>query len=80
MIIEFSRHAIQRMTERQVSKREVQNALINPDKLTEKSGNFLSIKLRMNGHLLLVSYKITEDIVKVITVIDTSKINKYLNP
>lgn len=79
MKIVFTKHAKFRMKERKVSFSEVKETIINPAKLCRKSTEYLAMKIRENKHLLLVYYVIDDGKIKVITVITTSKISKYLN-
>lgn len=75
-------HAKERMTERGISKALIESVLDNPTKiLCDTDGRWLMKKLyRRKGkkRLLLVAIAVTEHTIKVITVIDTSKIKKYL--
>ena len=85
MKIIFSSHALARMRERFISKNTVMQALTSPDILegsSEDATKFLIKKLYSHKkfskqHLLLIIYKMRRSDIKIITVIDTSKINKY---
>jgi len=85
MQIIFSQHALERIRERGISQEAVKNAIGFPDKI-EKSRLFpfrlLIKKLYFNKkfkreHLLLIISEIKEDLIEIITIIDTSKISKY---
>ena len=85
MQIIFSQHALERMRERGISKELVKKAIRLPDK-TERSAinpsRFLIKKLYFNeklqkDHLLLIISEIKQDLIKVVTIVDTSKISKY---
>ncbi len=67
-----------RMQERGIQVAEIFFALQNPDRIVEKGETKIAIKQRQNNHALLVVYKRNKDETKVITVIDTSKVDKYL--
>ncbi|MBI2465911.1 MAG: DUF4258 domain-containing protein [Candidatus Sungbacteria bacterium] len=84
MKFEFSPHAQKRIKERSISKKLVTNALEFPTRISsDKHGRQLVKKLytdkKKARRLLLVAIEITGNIIKIITVIDTSKINKYLH-
>ncbi len=83
MKYEFLSHARRRMAERSISRKLVVDALNFPTKIaSDKRGRRLVKKLYTDKkkvrRLLLVAVEITRNIVKIITVIDTSKISKYL--
>jgi hypothetical protein len=77
MNIRFTRHALDRMKERFVSRTQVNDALHSPDKLDQNRECFVAKKISAGQRLLLVFFKKELDIVIVITVIETSKLNKY---
>lgn len=85
MKIIFSSHALQRMKERGISRRLVKRAIKFPDKIEKSIAlpyRFLVKKLYFNEklqkeHLLLTILEIKQDLIEVITIIDTSKISKY---
>ena len=78
----LTKHAKERMAERLIPERIIASAIANPTSiLYDDNGRLLIKKLyrkRNKERLLLIAGEITEDKLKVITVIDTSKINKYL--
>lgn len=78
MKIIFTRHAEQRMIERGVSKKEVEDTLFIPQKSGVKENRHFVMKTRKNGHLLIVYYLDKEGVTQIITVITTSKVFKYL--
>lgn len=75
------------MRERHINRNTVISALTNPDRLEkskEDPTKFLAKKLYSNevldgDHLLMVIYKIDKNHMKIITIIDTSKISKYFS-
>ena len=71
------------MRERSISKRLIIDALEFPTRISSnRQGRQLVKKLytdkKKTRRLLLVVVEITDNIVKIITVIDTSKVGKYL--
>ncbi len=70
------------MRERSISEKLVDDAIANPTKvLYDDSGRVLFKKLYKNkdvDRLLLVAGEPKKDILEIITVIETSKIKKYL--
>ena len=78
MQIIFTKHALQRMKERQISGNEVRNAIRDPLKKSKDNDRFLVYKLRNNKQLLLVHYVQEGDKIIVITVISTSNKSKYI--
>ncbi|MDP3764483.1 MAG: DUF4258 domain-containing protein [bacterium] len=84
MRYEFLPHAKKRMAERAISRKLIVDALNFPTKIaSDRRGRRLVKKLytdkKKTRRLLLVAVEITDNIAKIITVIDTSKINKYLH-
>lgn len=83
MII-YSDHALERMAERKIFPQEIINALQNPisKRYDEEEKIHAAMRIRTNGYLLIVIYKIVYtdygNIHLIITVISTSKIKKYL--
>lgn len=85
MEIIFSSHALRRMKERKLTAGFVANAINFPDKIeksTKLSNRFIVKKIYFHralkqDHLLLAICERGNGKVKVITVIDTSKISKY---
>ena len=75
-------HAKGRMKERSIPEKIVANAVANPTKmLYDDDGRILFKKLykkRDVERLLLVAGEYKKDILEIITVIETSKIKKYL--
>lgn len=78
MKIVFSRHAEKRMRERRITKSEVREAILNPDRFGEQDFKNFAMKTRKNGQLLIIYYTDKQKVAHVITVISTSKISKYL--
>lgn len=78
MPIKFTKHALERMRIRGITKEEIVNAIYNPDKeLNDSFGNVIVNKLKKN-YLLRVFYYNKEASKIVITAYKTSKIDKYL--
>ncbi|MBI4235125.1 DUF4258 domain-containing protein [Candidatus Peregrinibacteria bacterium] len=78
MKIVFSKHAENRMNERQISKNEVKEAILFPNKSGKQDHKNFAMKTRKNDQLLIAYYIEEEGVAHVITVITTSKISKYL--
>jgi hypothetical protein len=83
--IVFTNHALKRLKERGISEKEVREFIKNPDKVEhslKSPKRFLIKKVYFNrklgrDHLLLIILEKENSILKVITIIDTSKISKY---
>lgn len=81
----FTNHALERMKERFIGKKTVIGAINNPDKIERSFQNpsqILIKKLYFNkklkkDHLLMIICETKQKYIKVITIIDTSKISKY---
>ncbi|MDI6591355.1 MAG: DUF4258 domain-containing protein [Patescibacteria group bacterium] len=79
MKIIFSKHARYQMSERNISEKEIVLTLLNPDKtISQLGGKFQAVKLINKNYLIVVIYRQTNSIKKVITAFLTSKIKKYL--
>ena len=85
MKIVFTKHSLERAKERAIDKKELRDAIHFPDKVDRSSQNnkrFLIKKIYYNeklkaDHLLMIICEKEKRIIKVITIIDTSKISKY---
>lgn len=85
MKIIFSLHAQERAKERGISLSDIRKFIQKPDKIersVKHSKRFLFKKIYFNktlrkDHLLLIVAEKEEKFLKVITLIDTSKISKY---
>lgn len=85
MRIVFTKHSLQRAKERAIDKKDLNYALNHPDKIDQSFENnkrFLIKKIYYNeklkrDHLLMLICEKETDILRVITIIDTSKISKY---
>ena len=76
-MIKFTRHAMERISERNIKIDDVINCLISPDKvLTDKFGNKIAQKKKDN-YLLRVIFRKNNDEILVITAYITSKLKKY---
>jgi len=77
MLIKFTKHALERMRIRSITKEEVIDAITNPEKeIIDSQGNLIAHKVKKK-YLLRVFYYIEEDSKIVITAYKTSKIDKY---
>ncbi len=79
MQVNFTRHALKRMGERRITDTEVLNTLQHPDAQSIRYDTLLALRQRKDGYWLVVVYTESDNIKKVITVIITSKIHKYLS-
>ena len=86
MRIKFSSHSLKRIKEREIAKEDIVNAIKFPDKIeTSKiaKNRFLVKKVYYHrkfrkDHLLMLICEKENDILEIVTIIDTSKISKYL--
>lgn len=78
MKIVFTRHAYQRMGERNIARKEIEEAICDPYRCGLQENRRFAMKTRKNGHILIVYYMEVHGVCKVITVITTSKVFKYL--
>ena len=80
MDYELTRHARERMLERRISEKLLDDAILNPTKLLYNEDNKLMFKkfYAKNKRLLIVVAERTKTHLKIITIIDTSNINKHL--
>lgn len=78
MEITFSVHARHRMEERAITEEEIHLALKSPQKKGTQGNTDVAMRIRSNGHLLIVIYRKNANSYLVVTVIDTSKVHKYL--
>ena len=85
MKIVFTKHSLERAKERAINTKELRDAINFPDKIDKSSQNnkrFLIKKIYYNeklkaDHLLMIVCEKEKRTMKVITIIDTSKISKY---
>ena len=80
--ISFSDHALFQMSERGISKQVVLRCLSAPEKITQQRlYRYRAMKILEKGkkdYLLVVVYDLREKQIEVVTVLITSKIQKYL--
>ena len=85
MKIVFTKHSLERAKEREISERELKYAILHPDKIDKSSQNnkrglikkiYYNKKLEADNLLMIICEKEKRSI-KIITIIDTSKISKY---
>lgn len=78
MLIKFTKHALERMRIRSITKEEIIDTINNPDKETNDSfGNIIVQKVEKK-YLLRVFYYIEKNSKIIITAYKTSKLDKYL--
>lgn len=86
MNLHFTKHAKERMRERGIIEEEIRRALAFPDRIDRSFVSpvrFLAKKIYYNTHLaekhlLMVICEEEAEAIFVVTIIDTSKIEKYL--
>ena len=78
MPIKFTKHSLERMRLRNISKEEIIETIENPDKILNDSfGNKIVHKVKKR-YLLRVFYHIEGDSKLVLTAYKTSKFDKYI--
>jgi hypothetical protein len=78
MPIKFTKHALQRMKVRNISKDDIIEAINNPDnELNDSFGNKIAHKVK-NNYLLRIFYYLEGNSKIIITAYKTSKIDKYI--
>ncbi|MFI5205451.1 MAG: DUF4258 domain-containing protein [Candidatus Paceibacterales bacterium] len=79
---ELTLHARQRMQERSIPLRLVEQGIANPDKISIDAKGVMLLKkvllIKGRQRLLLIAGQIVGKRFKIFTVIDTSKVKKYL--
>jgi len=86
MKIRFSSHSLERIKERGIARKDIIGAIKFPDKIEISKvakNRFLVKKVYYHqelkkDHLLMIICEKEKDILKIVTIIDTSKISKYL--
>ncbi len=78
MIIVFSNHAKRRLKERNISENLVRECLASSDRILPNNGEMTAIK-RIDGKVLLVVFKRTDEIYFVITTFASSRIERYFS-
>ena len=76
MKIRYTLHAIERIRQRGISRKEIETCLNNPNKVIEDKESRCIKKL--NDKVLIVVYRMEADAIIVITAYRTSKLHKYL--
>lgn len=79
MELVFTHHAIKRIEERKISLKNVYECIFYPAKIEKIGEEFKYMKPINNGrHLLISVCVINQNKCTIVTVIDTSKVHKYL--
>lgn len=82
MPIVFSRHALAQIRERNLTRRDIENAVRVPLRVIEQGSNRYRavriIRRRQKRHLLVVIYDQRESTSEIVTAFLTSKFKKYL--
>jgi hypothetical protein len=78
-LIQFSRHALEKMRRRNVRIADVYATIKSPDEVYEdvEHGTIVAIK-KINAKSLILAYKMEAEIVKVITLYYTTKFDRLL--
>lgn len=80
MRIVLSNHALLRARQREVTFEQVVDCIQNPDQISDEPEGKQCYKKLQNGKMLLLCYTVQADqSIKVVTIILTSKIKKYLS-
>lgn len=77
----LSKHAKERAVERGIRKSDIELVLLKPDKLLYNENNKLLFKKiygKKKNRLLIIVAERSENKLKIITIIDTTNIKKYL--
>lgn len=80
MDYELTRHAKERMAERKISAKLLESAILHPTRLLYDENNKIMFKKLYAGNkrLLILVAERAKNQLKIITIIDTSKPEKYL--
>lgn len=79
MELEFTIHALEKIKERKVSLKEIMLCLTNPDKVDRQEEKIRCMKLnRTERKVFILVCVIDEKKCKIITVIKSSQLNRYL--
>jgi hypothetical protein len=80
--IEYSRHALMRIKLRSIGKNEVERVLLSPREVyfDVVTSNMIAIgeRLSRHGHWLIVVYTKSNDVYRIVTVIDVKSLNKIV--
>ncbi|NHJ12421.1 MAG: DUF4258 domain-containing protein [Candidatus Thorarchaeota archaeon] len=76
-MILFTRHALERMRQRAISKEEVQQVIRDSDTTLSDGYGHLIAQAKQNEHMLRVFFRKEENSYIVITAYKTSKSDKY---
>jgi len=79
MSVEFSRHALEKMRRRNVETSDVYATIKSPDEVYEdvEHGTVVAVK-KVNARSVILAYKIEAEVVKVITLYYTTKLDRLL--
>ncbi|OGF63969.1 hypothetical protein A2661_02305 [Candidatus Giovannonibacteria bacterium RIFCSPHIGHO2_01_FULL_45_24] len=80
MDYELTRHAKERMAERRISEKLLESAILHPNKVLYDEKDKIMFKKLYAGdkRLLIVVAERVKNRLKIITIIDTSQVKKYL--
>lgn len=77
----LTKHAKERMKERLIQRADIEQALLKPDKMLYNENNQLLFKKiygKKKNRLLIIVGERNANTLKIITIIDTTNIKKYL--
>lgn len=79
MGVQFSRHALEKMRRRNVKASDVHATLKFPDEVYEdvEHGTLVAVK-KVDGKSIIIVYKMEAEVVKVITIYYTTKLDRLL--
>ncbi len=78
LILIFSNHAKKRIKEREIDENLIRKCITNPDNImSSNTQNEIISSLKINGKILLVVFKKTDNINFVITAFMSSKVKRY---
>ncbi|EQB68183.1 MAG: DUF4258 domain-containing protein [Cuniculiplasma sp.] len=78
MIIIYSKHSLERMHQRGISKETVELTILRPDRTQYKVEEKVAIKT-IDKSVVIVVFKEMDDVIFVITTYKSSKISRYIS-
>ncbi|MFX0099480.1 MAG: DUF4258 domain-containing protein [Candidatus Hodarchaeota archaeon] len=77
MVVRFTQHALERMKNRDISRKDVLDTINSPDRILKDAvGNDISQRV-IGGYLIRVFHRKANGDILILTVYKTSKISKY---
>jgi len=79
LTIEFSRHALEKALLRNIKMQHIRRTLKNPDELYEDTEHAVTVAIKKtNEKSILLAYRKENELVKVITLYYTTKLDKLI--